>query len=110
MLTASTVPDARLAAMAKALGHPARIAILRARARRSCIGGEIVEELPLAQSTVSQHLKVLKTAGWITGVLDGPRTCYSLNPEAISDFRFVLDPALEQWEDACACSADSSCP
>ena len=109
MLTASTTPDARLAAMAKALGHPARIAILRALARRSCICGEIVEELPLAQSTVSQHLKVLKTAGWITGVLDGPRTCYSLSPEAVSDFRFVLDPELEQWEGAC-CSGGASCP
>ena len=109
MPTSATIPDTRLAAMAKALGHPARIAILRTLARSSCICGEIVDEFPLAQSTVSQHLKVLKTAGWITGVLDGPRTCYSLNPEAVSDFRFLLDPALEQWEDACACSADSSC-
>ena len=110
MQTTTTIPDTRLAAMAKALGHPARIAILRTLARSSCICGEIVEEFPLAQSTVSQHLKVLKTAGWITGVLDGPRTGYSLNPEAVSDFRFLLDPALEQWEDACDCSADSSCP
>ncbi len=105
----TTISDERLAAMAKALGHPARIAILRTLARCSCICGEIVEELPLAQSTVSQHLKVLKTAGWITGVLDGPRTCYSLSPEAVSAFRSVLEPALEQWEVACACSADSSC-
>ena len=109
MPTSSAILDARLAAMAKALGHPARIAILRTLAQSSCICGEIVEESPLAQSTVSQHLKVLKTAGWITGVLDGPRTCYSLNPEAISDFRFVLDPALEQWEGACTCSDASSC-
>ncbi len=105
----TTISDARLAAMAKALGHPARIAILRTLARCSCVCGEIVEELPLAQSTVSQHLKVLKTAGWITGVLDGPRTCYSLSAEAVSDFRFVLEPALEQWQIACDCSADSSC-
>ncbi len=109
MLTSSTISDARLAAMAKALGHPARIAILRTLAQSPCICGEIVEESPLAQSTVSQHLKVLKAAGWITGVLDGPRTCYSLNAEAISDFRFVLDPALEQWEGACNCSDGSSC-
>lgn len=101
--------DVRLADLAKALGHPARIAILRILARRSCICGEIVAELPLAQSTVSQHLKVLKGAGWITGVLDGPRTCYALNPEAISEFRFVLDPALEQWEGACGCSTESCC-
>lgn len=106
---ASTILDARLAAMAKALGHPARIAILRTLAGCSCICGEIVKELPLAQSTVSQHLKVLKTAGWITGVLDGPRTCYSLSAEAVSDFRFMLEPALEQWQIACDCSADSDC-
>ena len=114
MPTSSTILDARLATMASALGHPARIAILRTLARRSCICGEIVEELPLAQSTVSQHLKVLKTAGWITGVIDGPRTCYSLNLEAVSDFRFVLDPALDQWEGGSkgpsTCSAGSSCP
>ncbi len=109
MQTSTTISDARLAAMAKALGHPARIAILRTLARCSCICGEIVDEIPLAQSTVSQHLKVLKTAGWITGALDGPRTCYSLDPEAVSAFRSVLEPALEQWEVACACSADSSC-
>jgi ArsR family transcriptional regulator len=109
MADTATVSDAQLATMAKALGHPARIAILRALAKRSCICGEIVEELPLAQSTVSQHLKVLKKAGWITGVLDGPRTCYSLDPESISSFRFVLEPALEQWEVACNCPPGSSC-
>ncbi len=101
--------DQRLAEMAKALGHPTRIAILRRLAGRACVCGEIVDELPLAQSTVSQHLKVLKTTGWIVGVLDGPRTCYSLNPEAVAEFRFVLGPALEQWAGACDCSEGASC-
>ena len=71
-----------LAALAKALGHPARIAILRTLAeRRSCICGEIVEVLPLAQATVSQHLKALKEAGLIQGNIDGVKSCYCLNPD-----------------------------
>jgi DNA-binding transcriptional ArsR family regulator len=69
-----------LAAFAKALSHPARIAILNVLAKRNeCICGEIVEVLPLAQSTVSQHLKELKTAGLITGEMDGPKSCYCIN-------------------------------
>lgn len=101
--------DDRIARMAKAIGHPARLAILRTLAGRVCVCGEIVNELPLAQSTVSQHLKVLKDAGWISGVIDGTRTCYSLNQEAVNDFRLVLDPLLEHWAGACACSTGSCC-
>jgi ArsR family transcriptional regulator len=71
--------------LARALGHPARIDILRVLARRTaCVCGEIVDELPLAQSTVSQHLKVLKEAGLIQGTIDGPRTCYCLDAAAIA--------------------------
>lgn len=101
--------DARLAQMAKALGHPARVAILRVLAARDCVCGDIVDALPLAQSTVSQHLKTLKEAGWITGVIDGPRTCYALNGAAIGELRSVLDPLLEQWEGAAHCSTESGC-
>jgi ArsR family transcriptional regulator len=101
--------DEQIATMAKALGHPARLAVLRTLSTRACLCGEIVEELPLAQSTVSQHLKVLKEAGWITGTIDGPRTCYALNPQAIAAFRLVLGPLLEQWEGASSCSVGSSC-
>lgn len=101
--------DERIARMAKAIGHPARVAILRILAGRACVCGEIVDVLPLAQSTVSQHLKVLKEAGWISGVIDGPRTCYALEPQAVNDFRFVLEPLLEQWAGACACSSGSCC-
>ncbi len=76
--------DEELAALAKAIGHPARIQILRILARRtSCVCGDIVEELPLAQSTVSQHLKVLKEAGLIRGEVDGPRVCYCVEPRAL---------------------------
>lgn len=80
--------DALLARLAKALGHPARIAIIRLLARReTCVCGEIVAELPLAQSTVSQHLKVLKEAGLIRGDVDGPRVCYCLEPETLTLFK-----------------------
>lgn len=74
--------DVKLAEIAKALAHPARIAILRMLAKRNeCICGEIVEVLPLAQATVSQHLKALKEVGLIEGTIDGPRSCYCINWE-----------------------------
>lgn len=76
-----------LAAFAKAISHPARIAILHVLARKNeCICGEIVEVLPLAQSTVSQHLKELKLAGLIEGTVDGPRSCYCINWKAFEKF------------------------
>ncbi|PQJ35890.1 transcriptional regulator [Salinibacter sp. 10B] len=79
---------AKMAEQAKALSHPARLAILRVLAERSeCICGEIVEDLPLAQSTVSRHLKVLKETGLIQGTVDGPSVCYCLAPEAIAALR-----------------------
>ena len=66
--------DQELATLAKALGHPARVQIMRLLVRReACICGDIVDEVPLAQSTVSQHLKVLKEVGLIRGDIDGPR-------------------------------------
>ena len=80
--------DDELAALAKALGHPARVKIVRLLLRRNaCVCGDIVEELPLAQSTVSQHLKVLKEAGLIRGEVDGPRVCYCIEPRALRRFR-----------------------
>lgn len=69
-----------LAELARALGHPARVTILQALlARQSCVAGELAEELPLAASTVSQHLKVLKASGLIKGQVDGPRRCYCVD-------------------------------
>ena len=83
--------DEQLAQLADALGHPARVAIVRLlKERQSCICGEIVEVLPLAQSTVSQHLKVLKKAGWILGEVDGVRTCYCLNPAALKRLQVLI--------------------
>ncbi|HEX4875148.1 MAG TPA: metalloregulator ArsR/SmtB family transcription factor [Chitinophagaceae bacterium] len=82
-----TQKEQDLAAFAKAMSHPARIAILKVLAQKNeCICGEIVEVLPLAQSTVSQHLKELKNAGLINGETDGPRSCYCINWKAFSTF------------------------
>jgi ArsR family transcriptional regulator, arsenate/arsenite/antimonite-responsive transcriptional repressor len=76
--------DEELAALAKAIGHPARVQILRLLVRRTvCVCGDIVDELPLAQSTVSQHLKMLKEAGLVRGEVDGPRVCYCIEPRAL---------------------------
>ncbi|TXD37439.1 winged helix-turn-helix transcriptional regulator [Lujinxingia vulgaris] len=84
--------NAQLARLAKALGHPARVAIIRLLLRRdACICGEIVEELPLAQSTVSQHLKQLKEAGLIRGEVDGPRVCYCVDEGAIALLRALIE-------------------
>lgn len=83
--------DEELAALAKALGHPVRVQIMRLLVRReSCICGEIVAELPLAQSTVSQHLKVLKDVGLIRGEIDGPRTCYCLEPRTLRRLKALV--------------------
>jgi ArsR family transcriptional regulator len=83
-----SVEDEELARLAQALGHPARVAIVRLlQERQSCLCGDIVEVLPLAQSTVSQHLKVLKESGWIEGEVDGPRVCYCLNPATLARFQ-----------------------
>lgn len=86
----------KIAEFAKALAHPARIAILEILAQRNtCICGDITEELPLAQSTVSQHLKALKSAGIIKGEIDGVRTCYCLDEENISELKFVMETLFE---------------
>lgn len=83
----------QLARLAKALGHPARVAIIRLLMRRdTCVCGEIVDELPLAQSTVSQHLSQLKDAGLIRGAVDGPRVCYCIDAGTIA----LLTTLIEQ--------------
>ena len=75
-----TLKDNRIAAYAKALAHPARIAILRLLIQKqACICGDIVDELPLSQSTVSQHLKELKQAGLIKGDIEGATVCYCID-------------------------------
>lgn len=83
-----TAFDEELASLARALSHPVRVAIVRHLAQRgTCVCGEIVSVMPLAQATVSQHLKVLKEAGLVQGEVDGPRTCYCVNPEGVQRFR-----------------------
>jgi ArsR family transcriptional regulator len=80
-----------LAGLARALGHPARIRIVRMLIeKQACIGCDLVDEIGLAQSTVSEHLRILKAAGIITGEIEHPRVCYSLNPTALEPLREFL--------------------
>jgi ArsR family transcriptional regulator len=84
--------------MLKALGNPVRFQIIQTLAeRQTCITQEIVESTPLAQSTVSQHLKVLREAGLIHGEIEGPATCYCLNPEGVR----WLKEQIEAWLAGC---------
>lgn len=86
-----------LATLTKALGHPARIAILEYLAgRNSCVCGDIVEELPLSQSTVSQHLKELKNTGLIKGTIEGPSVCYCIDAEAWETAKSVIKKFFEE--------------
>ncbi len=83
--------DVELAALAKALGHPARVQIVRfLLSRDSCMCGDIVDELPLAHSTVSQHLKMLKESGLIRGTIDGPRVCYCVEPKVLKRLKDLV--------------------
>lgn len=78
----------RLVAMFKALGNPHRFEVIKFLVTHpGCITGDIVDFLPIAQATVSQHLKVLREAGWITGLTEGPAVSYCLNEDAIVWFR-----------------------
>ncbi len=81
----SAAADKGLAALAWAVAHPARVRILRILlARTACVCGELVEAMPLAQSTVSQHLKILKEAGLVQGEIDGPKVCYCVNADGLA--------------------------
>jgi ArsR family transcriptional regulator, arsenate/arsenite/antimonite-responsive transcriptional repressor len=83
--------DHELALLAKAIAHPARVRILRLLAEReACVCGELVDELPLAQSTVSQHLKILKNAGLIRGEIAPPQVCYCLEPRGLRRLKTLL--------------------
>ena len=83
--------DDELALLTKALGHPARVRILRLLSRKdTCVCGEIVTEVALAQSTVSQHLKVLKKARLIRGDLEGTSTCYCIDPRGLRRLKVLV--------------------
>lgn len=96
-----------LADFAKALAHPARIAIIEVLLKKqSCICGEIVEELPLSQSTVSQHLKELKKVGLIKGEIEGVKTCYCLDLEVFDQFIGLfqnLNSNIDKYKAKIAC-------
>lgn len=88
-----------LAALAKALGHPARVAILQYLIRtRACVCGAIVDELPLSQSTVSQHLKELKNVGLIKGDIDGPSVCYCIDEKAWTRAKKMIGDLFESYQ------------
>ena len=89
-------PEA-IAAIAKALGHPARVNIVRLLIeKQSCIGCDIVDEVGLAQSTVSEHLRILKAVGVITGEIERPRVCYSLNPDSLLPLVGLLNAVFKK--------------
>ena len=86
-----------LSAIAKALSHPARIHIVQLLIeKQSCIGCDIVDEVGLAQSTVSEHLRILKSAGIITGTIERPRVCYSLNPASLAPLAQLLNCVMDK--------------
>ena len=82
--------ELRTVAMLRAIAHPARFRIVKMLAeRQTCVCGDLVDELPLAQSTGSEHLKVLKEAGVVRGTIEGPNTCYCLEPRAVAGSRWA---------------------
>ncbi|PHQ30241.1 ArsR/SmtB family transcription factor [Leeuwenhoekiella nanhaiensis] len=97
----------RLAAYAKALAHPARIAILQQLSKLdSCVCGDLVTDIGLAQATVSQHLKELKKAGLIQGTIEGVRVCYCINPEALTLLKKELNLLFDSLQ---SCASDECC-
>lgn len=94
---AYSAKEVTLAKYAKALSHPARVAILHLLLKKqACVCGDIVDELPIAQSTVSQHLKELKAAGLIKGEIDGVSTCYCIDEKEWAKASAVLTELLKQ--------------
>jgi|SRR6476469_9013800 len=99
-----TAKENKLAKYAKALGHPARIAILKMLAgRNTCVCGDIVEELPLSQSTVSQHLKELKESGLIHGEIEGVRVCYCINTKEWKSAQQALNQMFDSYKGSKNC-------
>lgn len=93
-----------LAALGKALGHPARIAIIQFLIRRkACVCGDIVDELPLSQSTVSQHLAELKKVGLIKGDIEGPSVCYCIDEKVWGKAKKAFNDLFESYKDPGCC-------
>lgn len=94
----------RIAALCKAMGHPARVAILQQIIKtKGCICGDLVKELPLAQATISQHLRELRDAGVIKGNIEGTSICYCIHPENWSVSKEVLHRFFLSFEDPECC-------
>jgi len=94
----------KLARYARALGHPARVAILKLLAsRQTCICGDIVDELPLSQSTVSQHLKELKEAGLIRGEIEGAKVCYCIDAKEWKVAQAWINQLFDSFKGANGC-------
>jgi DNA-binding transcriptional ArsR family regulator len=94
----------RTAKLAKALGHPARIAILESLVRRNtCICGDLVEELPLSQSTVSQHLRELKEVGIIKGEIEGTSVCYCIDEKVWKEAQKALNKLFDAYKGTNCC-------
>ena len=94
----------RLAIMLKALAHPARIAILQQIMQaNACICGDLVNELGLAQATISQHLKELKTAGIIQGTIEGVSVCYCINPDVWQELSMQLNTLIKAYKPIDTC-------
>jgi len=99
-----TAEQNRLATMLKALAHPARIAILEHLVQtKACVCGSLVDELGLAQSTISQHLKELKNAGLIQGTIDGVSTCYCIEPNTWALLKRELGDFLSSYSEHGGC-------
>lgn len=97
-----SVKQNRLSEIAKALGHPARVAILEYLATsNACMCGDIVEVLPLSQSTVSQHLRELKNAGLIKGNIDGTSVCYCIDDKGWKEAKEMLGQFLTNIQKCC---------
>ncbi len=97
-----TAQQNRLAAMAKALAHPARIAILQHLVKKgTCVCGDLVGELPLSQSTVSQHLKAMKEAGVIQGNIEGTFTCYCLDLKNCNELKDTINQLFANLNNCC---------
>ena len=99
-----TVKDNKIAGYAKALAHPARVAILQLLLKKqSCIYGDIVDELPLSQSTVSQHLKELKESGLIKGDIDGAKVCYCIDEKEWKQAKIYLFALFDSFKKIKSC-------
>lgn len=102
----------QIAVIAKAMSHPARIRIIAfLLSKPGCIGGDIVDQVGLAQSTVSEHLRILKEAGIVTGTIDYPRVCYALDPSALAPLRDLIAAvaARPPQADAACCYTPEGC-